>query len=156
MQVNPNEIEQRIDHFRDVVKAAGLKLTHQRLEVFREVASTVEHPDAMAVYEAVKHRLPTVSLDTVYRTLRTLSDLGLISMLGSHGDSVRFDANLKRHHHFVCVKCGLVRDFENADLNALKVQRDVSDIGTVLETQIEVHGICNACRASSQEEKQAV
>ena len=156
MKVDSKEIDLRVEHFKSVVKEAGLKLTHQRLEVFREVASTIDHPDATHVYNAVKDRLPTVSLDTVYRTLRTLSDLGLISMLGSSGESVRFDANLTQHHHFVCVKCGLVRDFENAELNALQVQQDVQAFGTVLDTQIEVRGICNSCKKKSNKADKSI
>lgn len=151
MKIEPAELEHRVEHFKTAIKEAGLKLTHQRLEVFREVASTADHPDAIGVYNAVKDRLPTVSLDTVYRTLRTLSDLGLISMLGSAGESVRFDANLRRHHHFVCVMCGIVRDFEDDELNSLDVQKDVSAFGTVVDTQIEVRGICNDCKALSKQ-----
>ncbi len=65
--------------------------------------------------------MPTVSLDTVYRTLWMLNDLGLTTTLGPRRDSMRFDANLARHHHYVCVRCGLVRDFESAKLNVLPV-----------------------------------
>ena len=65
--------------------------------------------------------MPTVSLDTVYRTLWMLHDLGLVSTLGPKRESVRFDANLAQHHHCVCVRCGLARDFESADLDALRV-----------------------------------
>ena len=65
----------------------------------------------LAVFEGVRERMPTVSLDTVYRTLWWLKDLGLITTLGSSRERTRFDANLSRHHHFVCVQCGLTRDF---------------------------------------------
>ena len=149
MKVEQKEIERRVAEFKTAVQAAGMKLTHQRLEVFRELASTADHPDAHRIYDAVKDRMPTVSLDTIYRTLRTLSDLGVIHMLGSAGASIRFDANTKQHHHFVCVNCGLVRDFENPELSSLQVQADLEEIGSVLETQIEVRGICNDCRNKS-------
>ena len=79
-------------------------MTHQRLEIFREVASTIEHPDADTVFRAVQRRMPTVSLDTVYRTLWMLHDLGLVTTLGPQRNGVRFDANLERHHHYVCVR----------------------------------------------------
>ena len=59
-----------------------MKLTHQRMEIFREVARTADHPDAQTVYERVRKRVPAVSLDTVYRNLWLLSDLGLLSTLG--------------------------------------------------------------------------
>lgn len=149
MKIEAQEVERRVETFKSAVQKAGLKLTHQRLEVFRELASTADHPDAHRIYDSVKDRLPTVSLDTIYRTLRTLSDLGLINMLGTAGESIRFDANTRKHHHFVCVKCGLVRDFENEELSALQVQEDLVGFGRVLETQIEVRGICNDCKNNS-------
>jgi len=60
-----------------------------------------------------------VSLDTVYRTLWMLNDLQLIATLGPRRESVRFDANLEPHHHYICVRCGLAKDFESGELNAL-------------------------------------
>src|SRR3990172_5326188 len=101
--------EHRFEHLKAVAKEAGLKLTHQRLEIFRELEATEEHPDVAAVFRAVQERMPTVSVDTVYRTLWLLHDLGLVTTLGPQRDGVRFDANIDPHHHYVCVRCGLVR-----------------------------------------------
>ena len=72
--------------------------------------------------------MPTVSLDTVYRTLWMLNDLGLITTLGPRRGSVRFDANLGTHHHYVCVRCGLTRDFESAELDELRIPRAVKEL----------------------------
>ena len=44
--VDRRTIDGRLDRFRSAARDAGLKLTHQRLEIFREIASSVEHPDA--------------------------------------------------------------------------------------------------------------
>jgi len=105
----------------------------------------LEHPDAETIFESVKPRMPTVSLDTVYRTLWLLHGLGLIATLGPRHESVRFDANLEHHHHYVCMRCGLARDFESAELNALRVPDAVKELGSVLATQVEVRGICDKC-----------
>jgi Fur family peroxide stress response transcriptional regulator len=107
VEVDKTEVERRVETFKEAAKKAGVKLTHQRLEIFREVAASLEHPSAEAVLKAVQPRMPTVSLDTVYRTLWLLNDLGLVSTLGPKRESVRFDANLAHHHHYVCVRCGL-------------------------------------------------
>ena len=104
MKVEPAEVERRVDRFKSESRAAGVKLTHQRLEIFREVAASLDHPDADAIFREVRRRVPTVSLDTVYRTLWLLDDLGLIRTLGPRRESVRFDANLEHHHHYVCVR----------------------------------------------------
>ena len=109
------EFERQAARLQDALRAAGVKLTHQRLEIFREVLASREHPDAEAVYRGVKRRLPTVSLDTVYRTLALLGELGFVTTLGPRRESVRYDANLGHHHHFVCERCGLARDFESPE-----------------------------------------
>jgi len=133
------------------VRKAGLKLTHQRLEVFREVAASVEHPDAEAVFRAVQARMPSLSLDTVYRTLWLLRDLGLLLTLGPRRDSVRFDANLSSHHHFACLKCGLTRDFESAEFDELGVPPAVRRLGRVVFTQVEVRGLCERCESGKRQ-----
>ena len=138
-------VDRRLDRFKSAASASGVKLTHQRLESFREVASSLDHPDADAVFRAVRKRVPTVSIDTVYRTLWMLTDLGLVTTLGSRRESVRFDANLERHHHYVCVHCGLARDFESAELAALRVPSSVQELGRVITTQVEVRGVCSRC-----------
>ncbi len=139
------ELAVRCEQLEAAAKRAGVKLTHQRLEIFREIASSHDHPDAEAVFRAVQQRMPTVSLDTVYRTLWMLNDLGLITTLGPRRDRVRFDANVARHHHYVCVRCGLVRDFESGELNALPVPAAVKQFGSVVASQVEVRGICDGC-----------
>lgn len=118
------------------------------MEIFREVAQTRDHPDADEVFQGVRQRMPTVSIDTVYRTLWWLRDLGLITLLGTQRERARFDANLSRHHHFVCTQCGLTRDFFSNELDRLKLPDAVRAFGSVEETQVEVKGLCLKCTAN--------
>jgi Fur family peroxide stress response transcriptional regulator len=143
--VDRRELERRLDEFRTAARKAGVKLTHQRLEIFREVASSIEHPAVDVVFRSVQARIPTVSLDTVYRTLWMLEDLGLVTTLGPRRGVVRFDANLGPHHHFVCVRCGLARDFESPAFDALRVPGTVKKYGEVVGTRVELKGVCRAC-----------
>lgn len=136
--------------FEQVGREAGIKLTHQRMEIFREVARRGDHPDAEAVFRGVRERIPTLSLDTVYRALWLLSDLGLITTLGQPRERTRFDANLSRHHHFVCSECGSISDFYSDEFNSLKLPEAVKALGQVGETHVEVRGVCHACTAAKQ------
>jgi Fur family peroxide stress response transcriptional regulator len=145
VKVEDQGVDRRLEEFKSVVKEAGVKLTHQRIEIFRAVASSVEHPSAEAVYKTVQRTMPTVSLDTVYRTLWLLTDLGLLTTLGPRQGSVRFDANLEHHHHYLCVRCGLVRDFESTELNALPIPDAVNGFGQVVSAHVEVRGVCAKC-----------
>lgn len=145
MKPSIREIDQRVERFEQSCHDAGIRLTHQRIEVFREVAQSGDHPDAETVFRGVRERMPTISLDTVYRTLWLLNDLGLITTLGPSRERARFDANLARHHHFVCVNCGLTRDFYSEELENLKLPRSAKAIGQIETTIVEVRGICREC-----------
>jgi Fur family peroxide stress response transcriptional regulator len=145
VSVSPDELTRRIERFKAACREAGVKLTHQRIEIFREVAGSEEHPDAEVVFRGVRVRVPTVSLDTVYRALWLLEDLGLVTTLGPRRDPTRFDANLDSHHHFVCERCGLVRDFESREFDALGVPEEARRLGTVSGVHVQVRGVCGAC-----------
>jgi len=149
MEIKKPEVEQRIQHFETVCRDEGIKLTYQRREIFREVARAGDHPDADQVFHRVRGRIPTVSLDTVYRTLWLLNDLGLVVTLRSSHERTRFDANLKNHHHFVCGQCGFTRDFYSDDLDAIRLPDSVSALGEIEATHIEVRGVCRECAEKS-------
>ena len=144
--VQEEHVQRRLALWTAAVKASGVKLTHQRLEIFRELAANLDHPEVETVFRAVRVRVPTVSLDTVYRTLWLLHELGLITTLGPRRDGIRFDVNLERHHHFVCVRCGKVRDFVSEALCDLPLPEGLSGLGDVLDARVEVRGVCASCK----------
>jgi Fur family peroxide stress response transcriptional regulator len=139
------EINGRIDHFKEVCRNNGVKLTYQRLVIFEDVASSEEHPDAETIFRKVRKIIPTISLDTIYRTLWLLNDLGLVNTVRSIGSSIRFDANTEPHHHFVCIKCGMTHDFRCDRFNKLKIPDEVGKIGDVKATHVELRGLCSRC-----------
>ena len=145
MDIDPREVEKRTARFEQACRAAGIKLTHQRLEIFREVAQAGDHPDAETVHRRVRERMPTVSMDTIYRTLWLLNDLGMVHTLGPSRESTRFDANMARHHHFVCTKCGGVQDFCEPRFDRLTPPKGVKELGTPDSLYVEVRGTCKQC-----------
>src|SRR5690606_32291658 len=124
---------------------AGVKVTHQRTEIFREVLASSEHPDADTVFQGVRSRVPSVSLDTVYRTLWLLIDLGLVTTLGPPRERMRFDANTLPHHHFICMRCGQARDFHSPDFDDLPVPQEAAGFGWVERAHVELRGVCSEC-----------
>ncbi len=145
MKIKKQEVEKRMKLFEMVCRGEGIKLTHQRMEIFREIAQTGDHPDAELVFQRVRVRIPTVSIDTVYRTLWLLKDLGLVVTLGSSRERTRFDANLNRHHHFVCGQCGFTHDFYSDDLDNIRLPDSLSSLGEIEAAHVEVRGLCRKC-----------
>ena len=147
------EIEKRVTDFAAACRRQGIKATRQRLEILRELAATGEHPDAETIFRRVRKRIPAVSLDTVYRTLRMLEEKGVIARVPSMKDRARFDANLDRHHHFVCAVCGRIDDFYSAALDGFVPPRAVADLGTVETVHVELRGRCRKCRNVGKKKK---
>jgi Fur family peroxide stress response transcriptional regulator len=145
MAVGQDEIERRIAAFAEACRQAGVRMTHQRMEIFREVAKTDEHPDAETIYTRVRRRIPVISLDTVYRTLTTLERLGVVSRVYALCDRARFDALTNPHHHFVCTECGTLRDFFSAEANNLPIPEEVESWGIVKSIHVEVRAVCSKC-----------
>jgi len=144
------EIERRMADFARVCRERGLKSTHQRMEVFRELAGSDRHPDAETVYRAVRRRVPAISRDTVYRTLATLAAQGLVRHAEALTGPARYDANTARHHHFVCTRCGRVEDFYSEALDGLPVPKAVRAFGRVEDVQVQVRGVCTSCAAGGR------
>ncbi len=151
MKSDSRDTQLRLCRLEETLRRAGVKLTPQRLEIFREVLRASDHPDAETVYHRVRQRVPTVSLDTVYRNLWLLHDLGLILALGSPRERVRFDGDLRPHHHFICTSCGAVYDFYSAELDRLHLPADVSALGSPDRVQVEIRGLCTRCAQTDVE-----
>ncbi|MDH3981914.1 MAG: transcriptional repressor [Kiritimatiellaceae bacterium] len=141
--VDPVEVERRLEQLQNVCRSAGLRMTHQRMEIFREIARTNQHPDAETILKQVRERLPTTSHDTVYRTLASLEEMGLVSRIDPLDGRARFDANCDKHHHFICTTCGCISDiYLNDDIS---LPNDVEDLGSVESLYLQVRGVCHNC-----------
>jgi Fur family peroxide stress response transcriptional regulator len=144
------QIERRVEAFVQACRRGDLKITHQRTEIFRELARSADHPDAEALFASIRKRIPAISRDTVYRTLALLEGRGLIRRVDVLCERARFDARLQPHHHFVCRRCGLVRDFASKTLDGFTPPRRVRSWGEVEYAQVQLRGICVACKGKKR------
>ena len=145
MSLKTNDKELRLQRYIQAARDAGIKLTHQRLEIFRELASHTEHPDIETIYKSVKERIPTISLDTVYRAFAMLERENILERVSPFSGRARFDLNTNPHHHFVCKVCGKVLDFFCADADRFKIPDEVLSWGKVNQTYLELRGVCTDC-----------
>ena len=137
--------EDKIELFRKLCKKHGIRLTHQRLEIFCEIERATDHPSVEEVYERVKSRLPTVSLDTVYRTLATFERFGIISRVQGCEDKTRYDRSSIPHHHLICIKCMSIQDFDWPDLDNIILPPEISKWGQTKTKHVLVRGVCERC-----------
>ena len=147
---NREELSQMMDAFQAICRKNGLRITPQRIAVYQALVETDEHPSAEMVFRRVRRTFPTISLDTVNRTLLTLSDMGVAYVVEGTGDPKRFDAETTTHQHFKCTRCKRIIDFHHEPFDRISVPENFGDGLTVHRTTVYVEGICDRCAKSEQ------
>lgn len=145
-KINNIELDEKTMQFTSQCREAGLKVTPQRIAIYRELLQTDEHPSAEMLYEKVKKTFPSISLDTVNRTLLTLNEIGAAFTVAGSGDARRFDGGLHEHQHFKCVKCKRIIDFHHKPFDNIRLPAEISKKFTVLRKTVCVEGICDLCK----------
>ncbi len=124
---------------------AGVKYSKQREMIMEYLKSTTAHPTAETVYMNVRSANPKLSLGTVYRNLKLLSEAGEIQRL-SCGDGIdRFDATVAPHCHFLCDRCGSVQDVDMPPLDELEIKAAEKLDGEIHGHQVYFYGLCEKC-----------
>ena len=131
--------------FRELCIQKGLSHTHQRQVIFEALGSLRGHPDPEAVYEAVKTQIPSISLATVYKNIKTFVDHGLLAEVSLHHGSSRLETNLAPHHHLVCQRCKAIVDLDNEELEPLRLKNPAPNGFRVHRYSVEVIGFCKDC-----------
>ncbi len=126
-------------------RANGLRLTPQRIAIYEEVKRSSTHPTAESIYRKIKKKYPNISFDTVNRTLLTFSDIGLLRVVEGYGEARRFDSNTKIHHHFICLKCGDIIDFNHKKYDQLNIPEEFKSNYQVTNKRVILEGICKKC-----------
>ena len=141
-----NDITELMNGFEQVCRSKGLRLTHQRSEIFYDLARYAGHPTAENVYNSVRKRLKTISLDTVYRTIATFEEYGLIKRVPFVGNTTRYDINLSVHHHLVCTRCKTIDDFYWPDFDRMSLPKTIGDWGKIDHKYVVINGLCSQCK----------
>ena len=144
-----HEIEERMNAFQTRCREAGLKVTPQRMAVYKALVETTEHPSAEVVFRKVRRTFPSISLDTVNRTLLTLSEMGAAFVVEGSGEAKRFDANLDTHQHFKCIRCRKIMDFHHEPFDRIDIPESLARRFTVLRKSVYIEGLCDRCKEVS-------
>ena len=126
------------------LRAAGLRVTSQRLLLHETLADLGRHVTADEVMRAASPRLPGLSLPTVYATLELFAQLGLLRRVTAQG-AVRWDPGAEPHAHFSCTACGALHDVAGA-ADARPLEGAAQRAGLVVDVvDVVLHGRCADC-----------
>ncbi len=138
-------LKQQLTSFEAACRQAGLRLTPQRIEIFRELAKSTDHPSAETLHLRLSEKMPTLSLDTVYRTLGTFAGHGLVNKVETIESQARFEAAHVLHHHLVCEKCKQIMDFQWQYIDQATLPEIANSWGRVERKSVVAYGTCSSC-----------
>lgn len=109
----------RIDQVKEKITNCGMKFTHQRWVIFDALQQAEEHPTAEQIFDMIRQANPTISLGTVYKTLDSFVQAGLIQKFMDQNGVMRFDAIMDAHSHLYCKNTHEIRDYRNEKLEKI-------------------------------------
>ncbi len=129
---------------------SGYRATPQRIAISRYILSNNEHPTAQKTYLEVRKTHPTVSLSTVYNTIKILKETGLVLELNLPQGETRFDPFIEPHAHLLCQQCGGISDWVDPMMPELIAKASVDANFVVTESVFELKGVCKGCRKKGE------
>ena len=126
----------------DILKKNDIAPSMQRIKILEYLKNYKTHPTADMIYHALADEMPTLSKITVYNTLKTFTEKGVLMALSIFGNEVRYEYNTNPHIHFKCIKCNKIYDL---DKTYFRYDDELIDGHKILEQHINLKGICKEC-----------
>lgn len=124
-----------------------LKITPQRIAIYRELVRSKDHPSADVLHKRLTKKFPNISLDTVNRTLLTFAKIGVAFIVENSGSPKRYDPNISKHHHFICLNCGTIIDFQNDLYDEMEIPNEIKEqVTTIIRKVLVLEGFCKKCK----------
>jgi Fur family transcriptional regulator, peroxide stress response regulator len=127
-----------------------VRRSKQKEAIIRVIKETRTHPDAEWIYENVKREIPNISLGTVYRNLKNLTEKGVITEVGIPGEMSHYDGNTRGHYHFRCDRCGLIVDLDESIDKSIEDRVARKTGFEVTHHTLELGGLCLKCRLKKE------
>jgi Fur family peroxide stress response transcriptional regulator len=145
VQPSEKEIEHLIKNMMEISKQKGVKVTTQRILIFKELLKrTKEHPSAEEIYESLKNKIYGLSLSTVYRALATFEELGLVRRIPTPDGKAHFEIATIPHNHFICKNCGKILDIDIDKTKLIQNNQELEDF-KIESCNVICYGICKNC-----------
>lgn len=138
--------EEKLQRMVDSSHEKGLKLTPQRMAIFRILSESDKHLTADEVYQKAREDYPMLSAATVYRNMEQMVSSGLLSHLGRKGTAMKYDSNLEEHHHFICSHCRKVSDIYLGKVSyELDLEKSRLGDAKIEASELYLYGACEDC-----------
>jgi len=120
----------------------GLRMTDQRRTIATLLDSITDHPDVEELHRRINEVDRSISLATVYRTVKLFEESGILEKLEFGDGRARYeDADREHHDHLINIQNGEVIEFVNSDIEKLQ-EKIAKDLGfKLLGHKLELYGV---------------
>ena len=124
------------------LNSKGIRPSYQRIKVLEFMHQNGDHPTADEIFRALSADIPSLSKVTIYNTLHTFVEAGLVRKVGIDEIEKHYDILLVNHGHFQCESCGTIYNFE---VNIDQVSTAELDGFEITQKDIYFKGLCPNC-----------
>jgi len=120
----------------------GLRMTSQRKIIALVLEDSADHPDVEELYKRASKIDPTISIATVYRTVKLFDEAGILDKLEFGDGRARYeDAEREHHDHLIDVNSGRVIEFVDSDIEKLQ-EKIANKLGyKLMGHKLELYGV---------------
>ena len=129
----------RLDYEKEL-RRQGVRITRQRSAILGIISETEDHPDALEIFRRAVAVDPSISLSTVYRTMKLLGDMGAIHRHAFEGGPSRFEHAADHHDHLIDIETGDVIEFKSDRIEELQNEIARSLGYDIVHHRLELYG----------------
>ena len=129
----------RLDYETEL-RRQGVRITRQRSAILGILSETEDHPDALEIFRRAVDVDPSISLSTVYRTMKLLGDIGAIHRHAFEGGPSRFEHAADHHDHLIDIETGDVVEFKSDKIEQLQDEIAKSLGYDIVHHRLELYG----------------
>ena len=129
----------RLDYEKEL-RRQGVRITRQRSAILGIISETEDHPDALEIFRRAVAVDPSISLSTVYRTMKLLGDMGAIHRHAFEGGPSRFEHAADHHDHLIDIETGDVIEFKSDRIEQLQDEIAKSLGYDIVHHRLELYG----------------
>lgn len=123
------------------LRRAGIRITRARRIILGILSETEDHPDAMEIFQRASALDSSISLSTVYRTMKLLEEMGAIHRHAFEGGRARFEQASGEHHdHLIDIETGDVIEFRSRRIEELQDEIARSLGYDIVHHRLELYG----------------
>jgi Fe2+ or Zn2+ uptake regulation protein len=132
-----------------LLRTKGFKATPSRLAVLSLFSNECGPIDAKLALAKLKSK--KINLVTIYRTLSSLEQAGVLKKVDLQRESVHYELSENHHHHVVCTHCGKTESFETCEISSIvgKILKNSPQFQSISGHSLELFGICKKCASTA-------